>query len=218
MSTSGSVTHTNSSVSVSPDYLEKDQGLDLSKGPNDSTLSDAQLAAAASLQAAVGVAPVTFTPQAKGVDEMIAQPSVDGEKIQAMMNNVTKELAMRDLSQLKLGGEMTLKLDQGALPNTEIKLRFEGNELVISVDSESEDVNAFCTDNLALLQQSVMNGMKEEMKVRVEIRNPPEQSDQQKQGGGSGGGQSGGKGSEGGDDSKGSRQQEQGQENDTLER
>jgi hypothetical protein len=135
-----------------------------------------------------------------------------------MMNSVTKELGMRDLSQLKLGGEMTLKLDQGALPNTEIKVRFEGDELVISVDSKSEDVNAFCTDNLALLQQSVMNGMKEEMKVRVEIRNPPEPSDQQKQGGGSGGGQSGGKGSDGGDGSNGSRQQDQGQENDTLER
>jgi uncharacterized membrane protein YgcG len=134
-----------------------------------------------------------------------------------MMNSVTKELGMRDLSQLKLGGEMTLKLDRGALPDTEVKVRFDGNEMIISVDSQSSDVNAFCTDNLALLQQSVMNGMKEEMKVRVEIRNPPEQSDQQRQGGGSSGGQSSGKGQDGGDDSSGSRQQAREQENDSTE-
>jgi hypothetical protein len=120
---------------------------------------------------------------------------VDGEKIQAMMDSVTKELGMRDLSQLKLGGEMTLKLDQGALPDTEIKVRFEGDEMVISVDSQSGDVNTFCNDNLALLQQSVASGMKEEMKVRIEIRNPPDQPNQQKQGGG---GQGGGGGSSSG--------------------
>ena len=217
LSTSASVPHSNGSVSTAQAFRGKDESFSVSDVSQGSALSEAQLAAASSLQAAVGIAPVTETFQSQGIEETISQPSVDGEKIQAMMNSVTKELGMRDLSQLKLGGEMTLKLDQGALPNTEVKVRFEGNEMVISVDSKSADVNAFCTDNLALLQQSVMNGMKEEMKVRVEIRNAPEQSDQQRQGGGSGGGQSGGKGSGGGDDSSGSRQQGRGQENEKLE-
>jgi hypothetical protein len=109
---------------------------------------------------------------------------------------------MRDLSQLKLGGEMTLKLDQGALPNTEVKVRFEGNEMVITVDSQTHDVNSFCTDNLALLQQSVSAGMAEDMKVRVEIRNPPTDQPNQRrdeQSGGQSGGQSGsGQGQSGG--------------------
>ena len=159
------------------------------------SLSDAQLAAAASLQAAAGISPAGSGANVAATEELSAQPSVDGEKIQAMMDSVTKELGMRDLSQLKLGGEMTLKLDQGALPDTEIKVRFEGDEMVISVDSQSGDVNTFCNDNLALLQQSVASGMKEEMKVRIEIRNPPDQPNQQKQGGG---GQGGGGGSSSG--------------------
>ena len=164
-------------------------------GETTGALSDSQLAAAAGFQSVTGA--ISNSPEVKGADAT-AQPSVDGEKINAMMNSVTKELGMRDLSQLKLGGEMTLKLDQGALPNTEVKVRFEGNEMVITVDSQTNDVNSFCTDNLALLQQSVSAGMAEDMKVRVEIRNPPtDQPNQRRDGqgggqGGSGQGQSGG--------------------------
>jgi len=153
-----------------------------------------------------------------GVEDASPQPSVDGEKIQAMMDSVTKELGMRDLSQLKLGGEMTLKLDQGALPNTEVKVRFEGDEMIISIDSQTADVNKFCTDNLAVLQQSVASGMKEEMKVRVEIRNPPDLPNQERQGGGGGdGGNSsgGGSSSSGGDSSGQSGQQSQNSDGDT---
>jgi hypothetical protein len=158
-------------------------------------LSDSQLGAAAKFQSTTGV---TFTSPGVKVPDATTQARVDGEKINAMMNSVIKELGMRDLSQLKLGGEMTLKLDQGALPNTEIKVRFEGNEMVITVDSQTEAVNSFCTDNLALLQQSVSAGMAEDMKVRVEIRHPPTDQPNQRrdeQGGGqrgSGQGQSGG--------------------------
>jgi hypothetical protein len=136
-----------------------------------------------------------------------------------MMDSITKELGMRDLSQLKLGGEMTLKLDQGALPNTEVKVRFEGNEMVISIDSKTADVNKFCTDNLALLQQSVSSGMKEEMKVRIEVRNPPDQPNQRKdsESGGNGNGQGGGGSNQGGS-SGNSQQQSQNQtpEGDSL--
>jgi uncharacterized membrane protein YgcG len=67
-----------------------------------------------------------------------------------------------------------------------VKVRFDGDEMVISVDSQNANVNSFCNDNLALLQQSVTSGMKEDMKVRVEIRNAPDQPNQQKQGGGQG--------------------------------
>jgi hypothetical protein len=180
------------------------------------SLSDSQLAAAASMNAAVGTQPTGISSATPGVEE-IAQPHVDGEKIEAMMKSVTKELGMRDLSQLKLGGEMTLKLDQGALPNTEVKVRFEGNEMVISIDSKTTDVNQFCTDNLSLLQQSVSSGMKEEMKVRIEVRNPPpDQPNQRKEGqgsGGQGGGQ--GSGSQGGS-SGNSQQQSQNSEGDSL--
>jgi hypothetical protein len=181
-------------------------------------LSDSQLAAAASMNAAVGVQATGGTVTSAGVEE-VAQPHVDGEKIEAMMRSVTKELGMRDLSNLKLGGEMTLKLDQGALPNTEVKVRFEGNEMVISIDSKTADVNKFCTDNLSLLQQSVSSGMKEDMKVRIEVRNPPDQPNQRKdgesgssgqggQGGQSGGGQGGNQGN--------SQQQPQSSEGDSL--
>jgi hypothetical protein len=90
---------------------------------------------------------------------------------------------------------MTLKLDQGALPNTEVKVRFDGNEMVITVDSQTNDVNSFCTDNLALLQQSVSAGMAEDMKVRVEIRNPPTDQPNQRRDGQSGG--QGGSGQQG---------------------
>jgi len=177
----------------------------------DSSLSDAQLAAAASLQAAIGLNPASTGVGVSSAEDVTSEPTIDGDKIQAMMDSVTKELGMRDLSQLQLGGEMTLKLDQGALPETEIKVRFEGNDMVISVDSQSAAVNSFCTDNLALLQQSVSSGMKEEMQVRVEIRNPPDQPNQQRQGGGSGGNSSGG-----GDSSQDSRQQAQNTEGDSL--
>jgi hypothetical protein len=175
-------------------------------------LSDTQLAAAASMNAAVGLQPAGATAASTGVEE-VAQPHVDGEKIEAMMRSVTKELGMRDLSNLKLGGEMTLKLDQGALPNTEVKVRFEGNEMVISIDSKTADVNKFCTDNLSLLQQSVSSGMKEDMKVRIEVPNPPDQPNQRKddesgQGGQSGGGQRGNQGN--------SQQQPQSSEGDSL--
>jgi hypothetical protein len=118
---------------------------------------------------------------------------------------------MRDLSNLKLGGEMTLKLDQGALPNTEVKVRFEGNEMVISIDSKTADVNQFCTDNLSLLQQSVISGMKDDMRVRIEIRNPPDQPNQRKEGQGDKGGQ-GGQGRNQG----GSQQHSQSSEGDSL--
>jgi len=174
-----------------PEY-EKSSGV---IGETMRALSDSQLAAAAGFQGVIGV--TSNAPEVQGAD-VATQPRVDGEKINAMMNSVIKELGLRDLSQLKLGGEMTIKLDQGALPNTEVKVRFEGNEMVITVDSYNNDVNNFCTDNLALLQQSVSAGMAEDMKVRVEIRNPPadvpnqrrdEQGDGQR---GSGQGQSGG--------------------------
>jgi uncharacterized membrane protein YgcG len=158
------------------------------------TLSDAQLAALAGMQVPAGVHGAGNV-GVSGAQELAAEPGVDGEKIQAMMDGVTKELGMRDLSQLQLGGEMTLKLDQGALPNTEVKVRFDGDEMVISVDSQNANVNSFCNDNLALLQQSVASGMKEDMKVRVEIRNAPDQPNQQRQGGGSGSGSGGGAGS-----------------------
>ena len=174
------------------------------------SLSDAQLAAAASMTAAIGVQSSAGNTATAGVEE-VAQPHVDGEKIEAMMKSVTKELGMRDLSNLKLGGEMTLKLDQGALPNTEVKVRFEGNEMVISIDSKTTDVNQFCTDNLSLLQQSVSSGMKEDMKVRIEIRNPPDQPNQRKDEQGSKGGQ-GGQGSNQG----GSQQRSQSPEGDSL--
>ncbi|GEM_PF-2663810 len=151
-------------------------------------LSESQLAAAAGFQSLTGA--TLSSPEVKGADAT-TQPSVDGEKINAMMNSVTKELGMRDLSQLKLGGEMTLKLDQGALPNTEVKVRFDGNEMVITVDSQTNDVNSFCTDNLALLQQSVSAGMAEDMKVRVEIRNPPTDQPNQRRDEQGGGGQGG---------------------------
>ena len=170
-----------------------------SAGEATGALSDSQLAAAAGFQSVTGVMPNSS--EVKGADAT-TQPSVDGEKINAMMNSVTKELGMRDLSQLKLGGEMTLKLDQGTLPNTEVKVRFEGNEMVITVDSQTNDVNSFCTDNLALLQQSVSAGMAEDMKVRVEIRNPPTDQPNQRrdeQSGGQSGGQGGsGQGQSGG--------------------
>jgi hypothetical protein len=182
--------------------------------PGSEFLSDAQLAAAASMNAALGVQPSGGTVSSAGVEE-VAQPHVDGEKIEAMMKSVTKELGMRDLSNLKLGGEMTLKLDQGALPNTEVKVRFEGNEMVISIDSKTADVNKFCTDNFSLLQQSVSSGMKEDMKVRIEVRNPPDQPNQRKDGesGGSGqGGQSGG----GQESNQGKSQQSQASEGDSL--
>ena len=175
------------------------------------SLSDSQLAAAASLNTAAGIQP-TGGISAPGKAEEVVQPHVDGEKIEAMMKSVTKELGMRDLSNLKLGGEMTLKLDQGALPNTEVKVRFEGNEMVISIDSKTADVNQFCTDNLSLLQQSVSSGMKEEMKVRIEVRNPPtDQPNQRKenQSGGQGGGSQGGS-------SGNSQQQSQNSEGDSL--
>ena len=175
------------------------------------TLSDAQLAAAAGFQGVTGLTSNSL--EVKG-PEATPQPSVDGEKINAMMNSVTKELGMRDLSQLKLGGEMTLKLDQGALPNTEVKVRFEGNEMVITVDSQTNDVNSFCTDNLALLQQSVSAGMAEDMKVRVEIRNPPTDQPNQRrddQGGGQGGsGQQGQSGGSSGDQGQPERDDQEG--------
>ena len=185
---------------------------------NADSLSDAQLAAAANIQGAGGISAGGSANTVTGVEDASPQPSVDGEKIQAMMDSVTKELGMRDLSQLKLGGEMTLKLDQGALPNTEVKVRFEGDEMIISIDSQTADVNKFCTDNLALLQQSVASGMKEEMKVRVEIRNPPDLPNQERQGSGGGdGGNSGGGGSSssGGDSSGQSGQQSQNSDGDT---
>ncbi len=187
-------------------------------GSGPDSLSDAQLAAAASLQAAVNIPSSVGTTSAPQLEE-VAQPHVDGEKIEAMMKSVTKELGMRDLSQLKLGGEMTLKLDQGALPNTEVKVRFEGNEMVISIDSQTAEVNSFCTDNLALLQQSVSSGMKDDMKVRIEVRNPPDQPNQRKDGqsggnsGNSGNGSSSQQGNQG--DSNQSRQQ-QSQQGDSL--
>ena len=173
-------------------------------------LSDAQLAAAASMNTAVGVQATGATVASAGVEE-VAQPHVDGEKIEAMMRSVTKELGMRDLSNLKLGGEMTLKLDQGALPNTEVKVRFEGNEMVISIDSKTADVNKFCTDNLSLLQQSVSSGMKEDMKVRIEVRNPPDQPNQRKDDESGRGGQGGQGGNQGN-----SQQQPQSSEGDSL--
>lgn len=184
---------------------------------NSDSLSDSQLAAAASMNAAVGVQPTAGAVNTAGVEE-VAQPHVDGEKIEAMMKSVTKELGMRDLSNLKLGGEMTLKLDQGALPNTEVKVRFEGNEMVISIDSKTTDVNQFCTDNLSLLQQSVSSGMKDEMKVRIEVRNPPDQPNQRKEGQGGQGGQGGSGGQSGGDQGSrgGSQQRSQNSEGDSL--
>lgn len=193
--------------STSPDFSSEIKD---SVKPNSDALSDAQLAAAASMTAAVGVQP-SATPGAVNATEEVSQPHVDGEKIEAMMKSVTKELGMRDLSQLKLGGEMTLKLDQGALPNTEVKVRFEGNEMVISIDSKTDQVNSFCTDNLALLQQSVNSGMKEEMKVRIEVRNPPDQPNQRKdEQGGQGKGGQGGQGSQGGNSGQSSQQQSNG--------
>jgi hypothetical protein len=184
--------------------------------PGSESLSDAQLAAAASMNAAVGVQPTGGTAASSGVEE-VAQPHVDGEKIEAMMKSVTKELGMRDLSNLKLGGEMTLKLDQGALPNTEVKVRFEGNEMVISIDSKTADVNKFCTDNLSLLQQSVSSGMKEDMKVRIEVRNPPDQPNQRTEGESGGSGQGGQSGQGGGQGSnQGKSQQSQNSEGDSL--
>ncbi len=174
-------------------------------------LSDSQLAAAAGFQGVTGLTSNSL--EVKG-PEATPQPSVDGEKINAMMNSVTKELGMRDLSQLKLGGEMTLKLDQGALPNTEVKVRFDGNEMVITVDSQTNDVNSFCTDNLALLQQSVSAGMAEDMKVRVEIRNPPTDQPNQRrddQSGGQGGsGQQGQSGGSSGDQGQPERDDQEG--------
>jgi hypothetical protein len=187
--------------------------------PGTSAFSESQLAAAASMQttadtqAAGGVT-------ATGASEEVVQPRIDGEKIQKMMDSVTKELGMRDLSQLKLGGEMTLKLDQGALPNTEVKVRFEGDEMVISIDSKTADVNKFCTDNLALLQQSVSSGMKEEMKVRIEVRNPVDQPNQRKddESGGNGKGGSGGGNQSGssGNSQQQSQSQSQSPEGDSL--
>jgi hypothetical protein len=177
--------------------------------PGTSALSEAQLAAATSGQTTAGTQ-ATGSVTAAGTTEEVAQPRIDGEKIQKMMDSVTKELGMRDLSQLKLGGEMTLKLDQGALPNTEVKVRFEGDEMVISIDSQTADVNKFCTDNLALLQQSVSTGMKEEMKVRIEVRNQADQPNQRKDDESGGNGKGGGGGSQGGS-SGNSQQQSQSQ-------
>jgi hypothetical protein len=189
---------------VNPPPLEVSAAIKEAVKPKTESLSDSQLAAAAAQQAAAGGQSLGGVTNAGSVEE-ITQPHVDGEKIEAMMKSVTKELGMRDLSQLKLGGEMTLKLDQSAMPNTELKVRFEGNEMVISVDSQTADVNSFCTDNLALLQQSVSAGMKDDMKVRVEVRNPP--PDQPKDGQGGQGGQGGG---------QGSQQQSQSHEGDSL--
>jgi hypothetical protein len=195
-------------ASVSPASLGE---IKESAKPGSEALSESQLAAAASMQSAAGVQSSGVV-SATGAVEEVAQPQVDGEKIQKMMDSVTKELGMRDLSQLKLGGEMTLKLDQGALPNTEVKVRFEGDQMVISIDSQTADVNQFCTDNLALLQQSVSSGMKDEMKVRIEVRNPPDQPNQRKDG------QSGGNGQGGGGSSSGnSQQQSKNSEGDSLE-
>jgi hypothetical protein len=117
-----------------------------------------------------GIPQAANTGAATAPTEASNTPAIDGEKVQALVDAVVKELAVRDLSSIRLTGELSIPLDPSILPDTALKVRFEGDTMVVSIDSKSKDVNGFCRDNLDSLKNALVSSAPEGAQVRVEIR------------------------------------------------
>jgi hypothetical protein len=145
----------------------KDAGKTGAIGEKSTDLTGEQLSQLAQGQ---GVPQATNTAAPTAPTEASNAPVIDGAKVQALVDAVVKELAVRDLSSIKLTGELSIPLDPSILPDTALKVRFEGETMVVSIDSKSKDVNGFCRDNLDSLQNALASSAPEGAHVRVEIR------------------------------------------------
>jgi len=99
------------------------------------------------------------------VEEVPPAP-IDAEALDAMFAAVNKELALRDLSNLKLGGKVQLPLDNSKIPNTTLELTLEGESIVLSIRSSEAAVLKFCEENLEQMAAQLQGEQK--LTVRVE--------------------------------------------------
>jgi hypothetical protein len=90
----------------------------------------------------------------------------DAEALDAVVAAVNKELALRDLSNLKLGGKVQLPLDNSKIPNTTLELTLEGESIVLSIRSSEAAVLKFCQENLEQMAAQLQGEQK--LTVRVE--------------------------------------------------
>ena len=91
---------------------------------------------------------------------------IDAESLDAVVATVNKELALRDLSNLKLGGKVQLPLDNSKIPNTTLELTLEGESMVLSIRSSEAAVLKFCQENLEQMAAQLQGEQK--LTVRVE--------------------------------------------------